>query len=88
MKEAAADELENSIASVVTQSFNNADSTALFLLFEIAAGQDLVSSVTLSKYIVTVLPYAIIPLYHRLRVGERNRIRAYGEFLCSSINRL
>lgn len=76
MNEAALDELEKSISSVVTQSFNNADSTALFLLFEIAAGQDLVSGVPLSKYIVTVLPYAIISLYHRMRVGERRKIRA------------
>ena len=41
MKEAAADELENSIASVVIQSFINPDSTDLFLLFGIAAGQEL-----------------------------------------------
>ncbi|MDD7254418.1 hypothetical protein [Bullifex porci] len=76
MNEAAADELENSISSVVIQSFNNADSTEFFLFFEIAAGQDLVSGVPLSKYIVTVLPYAIIHLYHRLGVGERRRISA------------
>ena len=31
MKAAAADELENIISSVVTQSFNNADSTAYIL---------------------------------------------------------